>query len=85
MSNVELRDRLAVERTHLANERTLLAYIRTALGTAACGTALIHFFSGGGMLAGVGWLMVAGGVGLGLFGAKRFFDVRNELVARTKP
>jgi putative membrane protein len=79
MTDIDLRDRLAVERTHLANERTLLAYIRTALGTAARGAALIQFLSGSGVWAGVGWLMVAGGVGLGLFGAKRFFDVRKGL------
>jgi len=28
---ISTSDRLAVERTHMANERTLLAYVRTAL------------------------------------------------------
>ena len=34
---LDLRDRLALERTRLANERTLLAYLRTGL-------SLINFF-----------------------------------------
>ena len=41
---LELRDRLALERTHLANERTLLAYVRTGLALGAAGAALLHFF-----------------------------------------
>lgn len=32
MTDTQVRDRLARQRTQLANERTLLAYIRTALG-----------------------------------------------------
>ena len=35
MGETDLRDSLAVERTHLANERTLLSYIRTALALLA--------------------------------------------------
>jgi len=31
MGETDLRDAMAVERTHLANERTFLAYIRTSL------------------------------------------------------
>ena len=30
-SQLALRDRLALDRTHLANERTFLAYVRTAI------------------------------------------------------
>lgn len=43
VSETELRDRLAVDRTRMANERTLLAYVRTALALVAAGAGLLHF------------------------------------------
>ena len=36
----KLSDRLAFNRTKLANERTMLAYIRTAIGSGGAGMAL---------------------------------------------
>lgn len=50
MGETDLRDALAVERTHLANERTLLSYIRTALALLAGGAMVLviggyRFFS----------------------------------------
>ena len=41
MGETDLRDALAVERTHLANERTLLSYIRTALALLAGGAMVL--------------------------------------------
>lgn len=35
--------RLAIDRTHLANERTMLAYTRTALALIGLGAFIIHF------------------------------------------
>ncbi|OWP63559.1 hypothetical protein CDA63_08220 [Hymenobacter amundsenii] len=43
-SPLELRDRLAMERTRLANERTLLAYLRTGMALVIAGFSLINFF-----------------------------------------
>ena len=43
-SPLELRDRLALERTRLANERTLLAYLRTGMALVIAGFSLINFF-----------------------------------------
>lgn len=37
-----LRDRLAIDRTVLANERTLLSYARTAMTLLIAGLSLIH-------------------------------------------
>ena len=79
MNEGQLRDQLAVERTHLANERTLLAYVRTALALAACGAALLHFFPVQPALTVVAWtLLVAGGVML-VTGVYRFYVVRGQL------
>jgi putative membrane protein len=79
-NGTELRDRLAVERTHLANERTLLAYMRTALGVAVTGAGLLKFFTENAFMSGLGWLFVAAGVGLSVVGARRFLAVRRELI-----
>lgn len=43
-SPLELRDRLAMERTRLANERTLLAYLRTGLTLVIAGLTFFKFF-----------------------------------------
>ncbi len=37
---LSLTDRLALDRTQLANERTLLAYLRTFIGLVASGAAM---------------------------------------------
>lgn len=79
MTQGELRDQLAVERTHLANERTLLAYIRTALASAACGAALLHFFPALGLLAWLAWFLLAAGGAILVVGVYRYFVVRGEL------
>jgi putative membrane protein len=48
-----LRDYLAADRTKMANERTLLAYLRTMIGFAASGVALIKILD-------EPWAVVAG-------------------------
>ena len=46
--NTEIRlstgDKLALDRTHLANERTLLAYVRTFIGMLSAGIAILKVF-----------------------------------------
>lgn len=37
-------DRLALDRTNLANERTLLAYVRTFIGMVSAGIAILKVF-----------------------------------------
>lgn len=41
-----LRDRLARQRTELANERTLLSYVRTTLGCFAVGIPAVWWLQG---------------------------------------
>lgn len=40
---LSLRDRLAIDRTVLANERTLLAYLRSGVALAIAGVSIMHF------------------------------------------
>ena len=76
--DLTLRDRLALDRTVLANERTLLAYVRTALALLAGGLTLLHFVD-------TAWASVVGGAALPLsvvvlaVGAARFRRVRQRL------
>lgn len=74
MTPLSPTDRLALERTHLANERTLLAYTRTALGLGVAGAA---FFELRRLVLG-SVLAVAGAVVL-LFGAYRYARTRRHL------
>ncbi|MDT0633064.1 DUF202 domain-containing protein [Rubrivirga sp. S365] len=75
-----LRDRLALDRTVLANERTLLAYLRTALGLVATGAALVHFTDDVGFEV-VGWASLAVSPLVVAVGAWRFARVRRRLDA----
>jgi putative membrane protein len=79
MTEGELRDHLAAERTHLANERTLLAYVRTALASAAGGAVLLQFFPSHPGLLWLAWLLVAAGGVMLAFGVYRFVAVRMRI------
>jgi putative membrane protein len=74
-----LRDRLALDRTHLANERTLLAYVRTSFMLVIAGATAIKAFSDDRLVVASGWALLACGVAMGLFGAWRFAVVRQRI------
>ncbi|MEW6252897.1 MAG: DUF202 domain-containing protein, partial [Planctomycetota bacterium] len=77
---MDLRDRLAVDRTQLANERTLLSYTRTGLGVAVVGGSLIQFFHT--LTAALtGLVFLAAGVVTIAVGWARFLTVRRHLRA----
>ena len=73
-----LRDRLAADRTVLANERTFLAYLRTAFAFAAGGATLVHFIDRGWAVV-AGWVMIPLGAGLLAWGVHRFVAERARL------
>ncbi len=59
-------------RTILANERTLLAYIRTALALLIFGMAAIKFFPEAPFIASLGWLFMACGIMILVWGVFHF-------------
>lgn len=59
---LSLTDRLAIDRTVLANERTLLSYVRTALALLVVGATPFHIST-------AAWLHVVGGAVVALGGA----------------
>jgi putative membrane protein len=74
---------LAYERTHLANERTFAAWLRTGLSVAAVGIALSHFLPTplrvSGLSVTLGACFVLAGIGLIVFGARRFVRTQRAL------
>ena len=75
MEDSQVRDQLALERTHLANERTLLAYLRSALAFAAAGAAILHFYP----QVTIAWSLIGAGLVIGIWGSYRFVHVRKQL------
>src|SRR5512141_2328256 len=61
-----IRDRLARQRTELANERTLLSYIRTAMGFFIVGVPAVWWLDLPGVQALGGGCRVPGGWGLAI-------------------
>ncbi len=66
-----LRDRLAIERTILANESTFLGYIRTSLTMIAGGVTLLHFTVSP-LFNISGAVLIAGGLVMMVFGSNRY-------------
>jgi putative membrane protein len=74
-----LRDRLAMDRTVMANERTFLAFTRTALSIVVVGASFIKFLNST-LFHVLGWILIPLGIMLFGFGFKRYIHVRNVLL-----
>lgn len=75
---LSLADRLALDRTELANERTLLAYLRTALALAVVGASCLQFLDRL-IFHAAGWAFLAAGGVTAAAGVRRFLAVRRRL------
>jgi len=81
MSDAQIRDRLARQRTEMANERTLLAYVRTALGFSIVGIPAVWWSEQPGM-QGLGLVSLAAGLVCLAVGLWRF-RVMKAVIAAT--
>jgi len=80
--NLILRDKLAIDRTALANERTLLAYLRSAVVLVIAGASIMHF-SGRHWFWTVGLICIPTGIVAGIVGLARFRKMaRSIAIAR---
>lgn len=72
---LNLSDRLAIERTHMANERTFLAFFRSAVFFLGTGISIIHinFFDD---IPYLGWGFIVLSPLMFLFGLFRLIKVR---------
>lgn len=73
-----LTERLAADRTHLANERTLLSYTRTALGLIVSGTGFSEYLDSP-LLRTIFLLLIPVGIIVLTIGAFSFLRRRKEL------
>lgn len=78
-----LRDRLAIDRTALANERTLLAYARTALMLIASGATLWRLGPPELIDRGLGAAAAIAGIAVLVIGIVRFASQRRRLLHDT--
>lgn len=89
MSDEDPRQRLAYDRTHLANERTFASWIRTGLSVAAIGVAIVHLTPTPKTSELTQFLIeatfVLAGAAMILFGAYRFARVYRDLTAAGSP
>jgi putative membrane protein len=74
-SDTLVRDRLARQRTELANERTLLSYIRTAMGFFIVGIPAVWWLELPGVQA-LGVVSLVVGVAFLGVGVWRFFTIK---------
>jgi putative membrane protein len=73
--DTSIRDRLARQRTELANERTLLSYIRTAMGFFIVGVPAVWWLELPGVQA-LGVVSLVVGVAFLGVGVWRFFTIK---------
>ncbi len=73
-----LRDRLARQRTEMANERTLLSYLRTAMGFIAIGVPAVWWFDDS-VIQALGVLSLITGLTFIAVGIRRFFILKAEI------
>lgn len=81
--NLEIGDRLAMERTKFANERTFLAYTRTALAMILAGLTFLKIFQDPIYMA-IGIFFIPLGIGFGLYGYRRFTQKQAQITGHTQ-
>ena len=74
-SDTLVRDRLARQRTEMANERTLLAYVRTSLGFAVVGVPAVWWLEGP-VIQALGVVSLAAGAACLAIGVHRFLAAK---------
>lgn len=82
--NLEMRDKLAMERTKLANERTFLSYLRTGMAMVFAGFTFIKVFNDDPFYIGVGLIFISIGFGVVIFGYYRFSKKKGEVSDHTR-
>lgn len=74
-----IRDRLALDRTRMANERTLLAYLRTSFMLMIAGATAIRLFGDSLAVVLTGWALILLGLLILGVGSRRFALMRKAI------
>jgi len=80
---MDLRDKLAVQRTILANQRTLLSFFTASLAVAVAGVTLIRFFEGH-WAHWAGWAFLPMAAFLSIGGLKNYFSHKRVIETANK-
>ncbi|SER43650.1 DUF202 domain-containing protein [Neolewinella agarilytica] len=79
IEDLGLTDRLALDRTHLANQRTLLAYTRTGIYLIFTSLGLLHLIHIDRDLHWIAWLaFILGGISI-LTGVINYFRMKRKI------
>lgn len=81
--NLEMRDRLAMDRTKLANERTLMSYMRSAFAMLVAGLTFLKFFWDDPVYVWIGAAIIPAGFLVGVWGYYRFSKTRRSVEEHT--
>ena len=79
MENLSLTDKLALDRTRLANQRTFLAFIRTSIMSFASGITLLKLLPGGKFITAAGSILLILAGGFLFLGFYNYFKVYGHL------
>lgn len=78
ITNLILRDTLALDRTRLANQRTLLAFVRTGLYLAVTGAGIFQF-SNTSRFFWLAWSLIGSGILVASMGVWSYRKIRRDL------
>ncbi|MBB4080127.1 putative membrane protein [Lewinella aquimaris] len=77
-TDLGLTDRLALDRTHLANQRTLLAYTRTGIYFAFTGAGVLFILQQP-AVNWIGWLAIAIGIVIATIGLINYLRMKRRI------
>ncbi len=78
--HLDMREKLAAQRTILADERTFLAYIRTSVALSLAGGSIMHFFATNFVLLALAWFLILISLALFAWGAYRYIMLQKLVV-----
>ena len=79
LSQLGLRDLLAIDRTALANERTFLAYARTAIMLGATAVTLVKLFPASQLSKSLAFILLPVAVLIFSVGLRRYWQISKAL------
>ncbi|MFC6997022.1 YidH family protein [Rufibacter roseus] len=81
--NLEVRDKLAMDRTKLANERTLMSYMRSAFGLLVAGLTFIKLFWDDPVYVWIGVATIPVGILVAVWGFHRYSKTKRIMEEHT--
>lgn len=84
ISELILRDKLALDRTRMANQRTLLAYVRTGMYFTVTALGVAYLGNNNGRFGWVEWVLTGIGSTIVLAGLVNYFIMRKKILRESR-